>query len=153
MTAGLRVYVGCSTGESRVGIHVFDLERTERGPTLVPRARVEDVAHPTFLTAHPTEPVLYAVSETVAGALVSFHIDPADGPSSSGNACRAPATVPCHLSDRRRAHLRRQLPSGSAAAYTLLPDGRISDLVWSARHRGSRSTRPSGGPHIHCAIH
>jgi 6-phosphogluconolactonase len=152
MTAGLRVYVGCSTGESRVGIHVFDLERTERGPTLVPRARVEDVAHPTFLTAHPTEPVLYAVSETVAGALVSFHIDPADGTLVEWQRASSAGDGPCHLATDG-AHLYvANYTSGSAAAYTLLPDGRISDLVWSAQHRGSGPHVRQDAPHAHCAV-
>ena len=152
MTAGRRVYVGCSTDASHVGIHVFNLEVTERGPTLTPRSCIEGLDHPSFLAAHPTEPVLYAVSETVGGDIVSFRIDPADGSLNEWHRVPSAGDGPCHLgTDGDHLFIAHYL-SGSAAAYALHPDGRISDLVWSVRHHGSGPHARQDAPHAHCAV-
>jgi 6-phosphogluconolactonase len=151
MTMALRVYVGCSTNESSVGIHVFELERTARGATLLPRAQVDDVEHPTFLAAHPAEPVLYAVSETVDGELVAFHLEP-DGTLVEWQRVPSAGDGPCHLAaDGARLYVANYI-SGSAAAYALHPDGRIADLVWSEQHQGSGPHVRQDGPHAHCAV-
>ena len=152
MTARWRVYVGCSTGASGIGIHAFDLVVTERGPTLVRRSHVEGLDHPSFLVDHPTEPVLYAVSETVGGEVVAFHIDPEDGTLTEWQRVPSTGDGPCHLgTDGDRLCVANYI-SGSAAAYALAPDGRISDLVWSARHRGSGPHVRQEAPHAHCAL-
>lgn len=152
MTAATRVYVGCSTGTPAPGIHVFDLEHTARGPALAARAQVDTVDHPSFLTAHPSAPVLYAVSETVDGEIVSFHVEPTDGTLTEWQRVASVGDGPCHLAtDGAHLHV-ANYRSGSAAGYALLSDGRMSELAWSTRHQGRGPHARQDAPHAHCAL-
>jgi 6-phosphogluconolactonase len=153
MTSRRRVYVGCSTHASPIGIHIFELDDDERAPALTERGTVAGVDHPTFLAVHPTREVLYAVSETERGEIVSFQVDRTDGTLAEWQRVSSEGDGPCHLSTDGEHIYVANYRSGSASAHALLPDGRISDLVWSVRHRGRGPHVRQEAPHIHCAIH
>jgi 6-phosphogluconolactonase len=150
--SSLHVTVGCTSDESAVGIHVFRLEVGERGPRLVGQVGVAGLAQPSYLAHHPTLPVLYAVSETIDGAVASFHVDPVDGTLTEWQRVPSGGDGPCHLStDGHHLHVAHYL-SGSVASHALAPDGRIADLVWTERHRGSGPHVRQDAPHAHCVV-
>lgn len=152
-TIARRVYVGCSNDAPEPGVHVFDLDLDpdRDGPALRPRHRIDDVDRPSYLAAHPTEPIVYAVSETVDGGIVELHVDPVDGTLHRGRRVPSHGDAPCHLdTDGVRLYV-ANYGSGSAAAYRLLADGRIGDLAWTTRHDGSGPHPRQDAPHAHCA--
>ncbi len=151
-TRPLPVTVGCTTDESAVGIHVFRLEVGAHGPRLVEQVGVTGLAQPSYLAHHPMLPVLYAVSETVDGTIISFHVDPVDGTLTEWQRVPSGGDGPCHLStDGRHLHVAHYL-SGSVAGHALGPDGRVGDLAWTAHHRGSGPHVRQDAPHAHCIV-
>jgi 6-phosphogluconolactonase len=149
------LYVGCYTNDSSIGIHVYDW--SDPAVPLVERSTFEGVEQPSFLAAHPSGTVLYAVSETAGpdgGNLAALRIDPIDG--SLGCFDRAPShgSAPCYVSvdaDGRYLYVANYL-SGTVAAYALEHDGRFGQLVGTHQHRGSGPTARQEGPHAHCIV-
>lgn len=152
VTRSLPVTVGCTSDESVVGIHVFRLEVGAHGVRLVEHVGVAGLAQPSYLAHHPTLPVLYAVSETVDGTIVSFHVDPVDGTLTEWQRVPSGGDGPCHLSsDGHHLHVAHYL-SGSVAGHALGHDGRLGDLAWTQRHRGSGPHPRQDAPHAHCVV-
>ena len=156
--AGTFLYAGCYTHDSPVGIRVYEAV----GPDglLEERSQIEGVEHPSFLAAHPSGRVLYAVSETASfdgsegGGLVSFAIEPADGTLTPLDRMSSPGAGPCHVSvdaAGRHVYVANYL-SGSIAVYSLAADGRVGSLVAHRRHRGSGPSPRQDGPHAHCVL-
>lgn len=149
------LYVGGYTNESPIGIHVYD--SSDATGRLVKLSEVEGVEHPSFLAAHPSRNVLYAVSETTSpegGGLVAFGVDPVDG--SLGIIDRAPShgSAPCYVSvdaDGRHLYVANYV-SGTIAVFALEGDGRFGELVAAHQHRGSGPSARQEGPHTHCIL-
>lgn len=144
----VRVYVGAATPGSTFGVTAFALD-PER-PTLTARARVDGVDHPTYLAVHPNGKVLYAVSETGAGHVVALRAEEdrlvvAQRVSSGGDG-------PCHLSTDGRHLVVAHYGSGSADAFHLDPDGRITDRCSTHQHHGGGPHWRQDRPHAHAAV-
>jgi 6-phosphogluconolactonase len=147
-----RVYVGGTTHTDPAGIHVFDLVDDDCGPSLVARSHVAGVEHPTFLALHPTRPVLYSVSETTLGEVVSFRVHP-DGALTEWQRATAAGDGPCHVSTDGAHVLVANYVSGSATAHALAADGAFGELVWTVDLDGRGPHPRQEAPHAHCALH
>ncbi|NNE96753.1 MAG: beta-propeller fold lactonase family protein, partial [Acidimicrobiales bacterium] len=126
------LYVGCYTGESPAGIHVFDV--TDGAFTKV--GEVIGIENPSFLAAHPNGATVYAVSETSngrgdGGSLFALAVDPDDGSLTPTQKVASRGDAPCHLSvTADGAHLYvANYGSGSVASFALGPDGSIGPLA------------------------
>lgn len=145
-----RVTVGCSGDGAGGGIRVLRLEADE--PRLVEQVGGAALAHTSYLAPHPSRPVLYAVSETTDGAIVSFQVDPGEGTLTEWQRVPSGGDGPCHLStDGRHLHIAHYV-SGSITSLVLGPDGRIGELAWSAHHRGGGPHARQDAPHAHCVV-
>lgn len=153
-TATGRVVVGGTTHSSAVGIRVFDLvggrDLGGHEVALVPRAEVTGIEHPTYLATHPSRPVLYAVSETTPGEIVSFRIG-SSGDLSEWQRATSVGDGPCHLSTDGVHLVVANYGSGSAAAHRLAADGSFDELVWSTRLDGNGPHVRQDAPHAHFA--
>jgi 6-phosphogluconolactonase len=130
------VWVGSytsATGGNGVGISTF---RRSAAGELTPD-RTLAMTSPSWLTAHPTAPVVYAVNESADGAIttVSSDLEVLGTISSDG-------ADPCHLtvSADGRHLLCANYSSGSLSVFALTGDGRITGQTDLVRHEGS-------GPH------
>jgi 6-phosphogluconolactonase len=130
------VWVGSytsATGGNGDGISTF---RRERDGGLTPD-RTLALASPSWLTAHPSAPVVYATNELTDGEITVVSTDlEVVGTISSGGA------DPCHLavSSDGRHLLCSNYSSGSLSVFALAMDGTITGQTDLVRHEGS-------GPH------
>ncbi|MFC4858366.1 lactonase family protein [Actinophytocola glycyrrhizae] len=130
------VWVGCytsATGGNGAGISTF---RRSPDGTLTPD-RGLPMLSPSWLTAHPSAPVVYAANESGDGVITTVSAElEALGAVSSGGA------DPCHLavSADARYLLCSNYSSGSLSVFALAEDGRITAQTDLVRHEGS-------GPH------
>lgn len=155
MTARSYLYVGCYTHESPVGIHVYD----SSAPTgeLVKLSEDDTVEHPSFLAAHPSGDILYAVSEVASpdgGSVCAFRIDRGDGSLTLFDRAPSHGAAPCYVSvdpAGRHVYVANYL-SGTIAAYAVTGDGRFGRLVATHQHGGSGPTVRQEGPHAHCIL-
>jgi len=143
------VWVGSytpATGGNGVGISTF--RRAADGSLTPDRELAMD--SPSWLTAHPTAPVVYATNESATGAITTISADlevlgtiPADGAD------------PCHLavSADGRHLLCSNYSSGNLSVFALAEDGRITGQTDLVQHEGSG---PHAGrqeaAHVHMAV-
>jgi 6-phosphogluconolactonase len=131
------VWFGTYTGgpANSEGIYVSRFDATTgklTAPVLAAAAK-----NPSFLAAHPTLPVLYAVSEVAdadgkpTGAVRSFAIDEATGTLTSKNHQSSGGKGPCHVSVDRtgRVALAANYGSGSVICLGLAADGSLDPVV------------------------
>jgi 6-phosphogluconolactonase len=149
------LYIGCYTNDSSVGIHVHDWSDPAAGP--VELSGFDDIEHPSFLAAHPSGAVLYAVSETArpeGGSVTALRIDPVDGSLTTIDRVSSHGGAPCHVSvDADGGHLYvANYASGTVAAYALEPDGRFGEVIAVHQHHGSGPTGRQDGAHAHCIV-
>ncbi|HEX5543488.1 MAG TPA: beta-propeller fold lactonase family protein, partial [Micromonospora sp.] len=152
------LYIGCYTAESGGrGEGILALQRDPVGGAVEPVGVVAVTPSPSFLTRHPTLPVLYAVNELDDGFVSAWSLAPdatlhALARRSTGGA------EPCHLAvtaDSR--HLvTANYGSGSLAVHPLDPvgvPGERSDLVTHDNVVGTpaeeRRSERQDGPHAH----
>jgi 6-phosphogluconolactonase len=135
-----------ATGGNGVGISTF--RRTPDG-VLTPD-RTLAMASPSWLTAHPTAPVVYAANETPNGTITAVSTDlEILGTISSGGA------DPCHLaiSSDARHLLCSNYSSGTLAVFALAEDGRITGQTDLVRHEGSGPyVGRQEAAHVHMAV-
>ncbi|WP_402468238.1 lactonase family protein [Isoptericola aurantiacus] len=109
-----------------------------------------EVAAPSFLAAHPTAPVLYAVTETSPGGLTALTVS-ADGSPAPSSSLASGGDDPCHVVATARTVWVANYGDGVAAAVALSDDG-APEAEHRALHAGSGSG-PVGdrqeGPHAH----
>jgi 6-phosphogluconolactonase len=130
------VWVGSYTsasGGNGVGISTF---RRSADGALTPDRTLE-MTSPSWLTAHPTAPVVYATNETAEGAIttVSTELEILDTTPTRG-------ADPCHLALSADNHflLCSNYSSGSLSVFGLADNGRITGQTDFVQHAGS-------GPH------
>ena len=153
------VYIGTYTKHGSKGIYVcsFDLRRgTLSAPQLAAGA-----INPSFLALHPNGKHLYAANETTdfqgqaSGAVSAFEINPATGRLSFLNQVASRGMLPCHVvvDSSGSTVLVANYKSGSAAAFPVGTDGRLSGASTVVQHVGS-SIHPTRqrGPHAHSVI-
>jgi 6-phosphogluconolactonase (cycloisomerase 2 family) len=105
---------------------------------------------PSFLAVHPGLPIVYAVSEVDAGAVVAFQL--ADDGITTLGGVPSGGRKPCHLTVTADGHylVCANYGSGSVAAFALRADGSFqwrTDLVQHGGH-GPHPVRQTG-PHCH----
>ncbi len=150
------LYVGCYTNQRPVGIHIFDAGANGE---LAELGELSGVENPSFLASHPSGTTLYAVSETSTGrgdggSVHALAIDPSDGSLTPIHNVPSEGDAPCYVSvdaDGRHLYVANYV-SGTVAAYQLELDGRIGDLLATARHEGSGPTDRQHSPHVHCVV-
>ncbi|HEX6356597.1 lactonase family protein [Actinophytocola sp.] len=143
------VWVGSytsATGGNGVGISTF---RRGASGELTPDRSLA-MTSPSWLTAHPTAPVVYATNESADGAITAVSTDlEILGTISSDGA------DPCHLSvsvDGRHL-LCSNYSSGNLSVFALAPDGRITGQTDLVRHEGSGPvTDRQEAAHVHMSV-
>ena len=137
----MRVLIG-SYGDE-VAAYTFDT-------TLKPSDKRVWTPAPSFLAVHPSLPIVYAVSEVDAGAVVAFRLAE-DGITSLGGVPSG-GQKPCHLvvtADGQYV-VAANYDSGSVATFALRTDGSLQWRTDLAQHtgRGPHPVRQTG-PHCH----
>jgi 6-phosphogluconolactonase len=143
------VWVGSytpATGGNGAGISTF--LRAPDG-TLTPDRELPMLS-PSWLTAHPSAPVVYAANESGDGVITTVSADlQVLGATSSGGA------DPCHLavSADARHLLCSNYSSGSLSVFALAEDGRITGQTDLVRHEGSGPHKQrQEAAHVHMAV-
>lgn len=143
------VWVGSytpATGGNGVGISTF---RRSPDGSLTPDRELA-MPSPSWLTAHPTAPVVYATNESTDGSIttVSADLEVLDTVSSGG-------ADPCHLalSADARHLLCSNYFSGSLSVFALAEDGRIARQTDLVRHEGTGPhAERQEAAHVHMAV-
>lgn len=147
-------YTGPKTGSQGIYVSSFDPATGRLGePTLA-----AETENPSFLTLHPTRPLLYAVNEVSTfegapeGSVSAFAIDAKTGLLRALNRVSSKGGGPCHLSvDRAGRHvLVANYGGGSVASLPIGKDGRLSPAAGFVQHTGSGADpKRQKGPHAH----
>lgn len=150
------VYFGSYTRKTSKGIYVAKLD-TATGKVSEPELAGE-VSNPSFVTIHPNQKYLYAVSEMgggggqPGGAVTAFSIERPSGKLTKLNTVSSKGSGPCHLNVDKtgRALVVANYGSGSVAAMPVKADGSLGEAVGFVQHAGSSvDKRRQGGPHAH----
>lgn len=128
------LYVGCYTSAS--GGNGTGITALRRSPSGEPAVVAElAMTSPSWLTRHPTAPILYAANESSDGAITTVSLDPlaAVDTVASGGA------DPCHLAvtPDERFLLCANYSSGSLAVFGLAADGLVTGRTALVAHSGS----------------
>lgn len=145
-------WVGTYTGEAGRGAGIYRVTRRADGALEAPELAAEAVC-PSYLAAHPTEDVLYAVREEDEGGVLAYEV--AGSRLRETGTCRAGA-LPCHLSvTPDGGHLLvADYGSGTVRAVPLGPDGRFAgDPAVAEGHGGGPRADRQEGPHAHASAH
>jgi 6-phosphogluconolactonase len=141
------IYVGSYASEANgegTGISIW-------GADLRPAAPVAALAAPSWLAAHPVEPVLYAVDELDDGAVTALAIA-ADGALTPLSRRGTGGSAPCNLAvtaDGRHL-LCANYGSGSIAVFAIAGDGTLAARTDLVDHHGSGPVESrQEGPHVH----
>jgi 6-phosphogluconolactonase len=143
------VWVGSytpATGGNGVGISTF--RRSPAGALTPDRSLA--MLSPSWLTAHPTAPIVYATNESAEGTITTVSTDleilgtvPSDGAD------------PCHLalSPDTRFLLCSNYSSGNLSVFALAPDGQITGQTDLIQHEGSGPhAERQEAAHVHMAV-
>ncbi|MBL8174414.1 MAG: lactonase family protein [Bryobacterales bacterium] len=149
------VYFGTYTRKTSKGVYVAKLD-TATGKVSEPELAGE-VSNPSFVTIHPNQKYLYAVSEmggggAQGGGVTAFSIDKPSGKLTRLNQVSSKGSGPCHLNVDKtgRTLVVANYGSGSVAAMPVKPDGSLGDPVGFIQHAGSSvDKRRQAGPHAH----
>ena len=144
------LYVGCYTsasGGSGTGITAL---RQEPSGALRPVAELA-MTSPSWLTRHPSAPILYAANESADGAITTVGLPDLEALDTvpSGGA------DPCHLAvtPDERFLLCANYSSGSLAVFGLAADGRITGRTALVEHSGSGPVADrQDSAHVHMAV-
>jgi len=146
------VFAGCYTGEAGNGTGITTFSRATTG-------ELTEVAHlpltsPSWLTRHPSLPVLYAANETATGGVTALSVDPSGALSVLGSA-ETGGAHPCHLAvtPDGRFLLCANYTGGSLAVFSLSASGIPEARTALVQHSGSgpRSDRQEAA-HVHMAV-
>jgi|HigsolmetaGSP12D_1036236.scaffolds.fasta_scaffold00401_9 6-phosphogluconolactonase len=108
--------------------------------------------NPSFLAVDPARGLLFAVSETADGQVVSYRIDRSTGGLAEIGRQPSHGDAPCHLTldPSGRWLLAANYGSGSVSVYPVAQDGAIGPIAGQAAHRGGSVNRQrQEGPHAH----
>ncbi len=152
------VYVGTQANEAGQGVVAARLDaKTGR---LTPLGVVAEIARPTWVLAHPSRPVLYAVSETgaadgqVQGKVHALRADPATGRLSPISTVDSGGGGPTHLALDAAAKglLVANYASGHVAALPVRADGGLEPPASVQADQGSGPSPRQKGPHAHGSV-
>nr|WP_221472982.1 lactonase family protein [Amycolatopsis umgeniensis] len=143
-------YTAASNGNGE-GIGTF--WREGRTGELTPAGSLE-LDSPSWLTPHPTLPVLYAVNETAEGAITAVAVAE-NGTLEVLNSLPTGGADPCHLAitPDGRYLLCANYSGGSLAAFALGPDGVPTVRTALVQHEGSGPDKErQEAAHVHMAV-
>lgn len=144
------LYVGCYTSASGGNGTGITALREEPSGALTPVAELRTTS-PSWLTRHPSAPVLYATNESAEGAITTVglpRLEALDTVPSGG-------ADPCHLAvtPDGRFLLCANYSSGSLAVFGLDGDGRITERTALVEHSGSGPVADrQESAHVHMAV-
>jgi 6-phosphogluconolactonase (cycloisomerase 2 family) len=148
------VFVGCYTAEAKGnGTGVTTFERTASGDLSL--VSTLPMTSPSWLTKHPSLPVLYAANETTTGEVTALRIDPSGALSVLGDAVGTGGAHPCHLAvtPDGRFLLCANYTGGSLAVFSLDPAGLIVARTDLVRHTGTGpDAARQEAAHVHMAV-
>ncbi|MGW9452052.1 lactonase family protein [Streptomyces sp. NPDC055632] len=141
----VRAYVGSFTSAGGRGVLVADVDAGTGALTVTGAS--DAVADPSFLAL--AGPLLYAVSETDAGAVAAFDVT-GPAPRPLGAPVPVDGAGPTHLSLAGGHVLTANYTSGSVTVLPLAVDGTVRPAEAVLRHEGSGPVADrQSGPHAH----
>ena len=151
------MFVGTYTGPASKGIYAYRYDSATARAT--PIGLAAETPSPSFLAVHPNGRFLYAANEHEPGdgpgkpdAISAFEIDRTGGHLRFLNKVSSQGEGPCHVSvdGTGKTLFVANYGSGSIAAVSILPDGRLGPSTAFDQHKGS-SVDPARqtGPHAH----
>jgi 6-phosphogluconolactonase len=151
------VYVGTQGAEPGQGIFAARLDsRTGR---LSPLGLAVERQRPTWLTAHPALPVLYAVSEVgndgrSQGSVHTLRADPATGRLTLTGTTSSAGGGPTHLAldTASKTLLVANYGTGQVAALPVLADATLGPAASVQNDQGSGPNPRQKGPHAHGVV-
>jgi 6-phosphogluconolactonase len=147
----MRLYVGTYTGAKSKGIYLFDFDPATG--KLVDAGLAGEAQNPSFLAFHPTQPVLFAVSEGGGkGAVAAFKVDDESGKLTFLNKESSGGGGPCHVSVDRtgKVCMVANYGTGSVASLPIQADGKLAAPASEIQHKGSSVNKArQAGPHGH----
>jgi 6-phosphogluconolactonase len=148
------VYIGTQGAEPGQGIFAARLD--PRTGTLTPLGLAAELQRPTWLTAHPALPVLYAVSEVgndgkSQGSVHTLRADPATGRLTLAGTVPSGGGGPTHLvvDTTSKTLLVANFGTGQVAALPVLADAALGPPASVQADQGSGPTPRQKGPHAH----
>lgn len=151
------VYVGGQADKDGQG--VFAARLNNATGKLAPIGVVASLQRPTWLVAHPTSPVLYALSETgygpgEQGKVHALKADPATGALSVISTVASGGGGPAHMSldDKAGGLLVAHYGTGHVAALPVRADGGLEPPVSVQANMGSGPSPQQQGPHAHAVM-
>ena len=152
------VYVGTYTGPNSKGIYAYNYDA--KTGKVEPIGLAAEIVRPSFLTVHPNQRFLYAVSELgndgkTNGSITAFAIDRKSGTLTPLNTVSSGGGGACHLVvDKTGVSLVvANYGGGSVAAFKVNSDGRLSDATVLMQHSGSSvDPRRQTRPHAHAVV-
>lgn len=152
------VYIGTYTGPKSKGIYVSKFD-ANTGKIDTPHLAAE-IERPSWLTIHPNQRFLYAVSEIgygpgADGTMTGFALDPATGGLKKLNTVQTGGGGPCHLAINNSGTTLfvANYGSGSVASFRIQPDGNIGQRIAFVQHHGSSvNQKRQRGPHAHAVV-
>ena len=153
----LRVYFGTYTWKKpSKGIYMSCLDLADG--SLRPIELAAELTSPSFLTLHPSRPLLYAVGEIgsfagkKAGAVSALAVDAKTGKLTLLNQQPSGGAGPCHVAVDRggRNVLVANYSGGSIACLPIRADGSLDEPSSIVQHQGSGfDPKRQQGPHAH----
>ncbi len=152
-----KLFVGGYSPANQPGLRAFEFDAADG--TLAALGSLAGVLNPSFLVLHPTQPWLFAVSETesaadgVPGHVYALRYDPATLALEIINHQPSGGDWPCHvlLDATGRWLLVSNYGTGSVGVLPIGEDGSLGALAHLAQHEGSSGVNPERqeGPHAH----
>lgn len=151
--------IGTYSEHGSEGIYSCDVEfeadaDLSASVSLEHRSVTEHREHPTFMAAHPDEPLIYAVHETASGQVSSYRFED-DGGLAKFDQQRTGAARPCYCSVHPSGQyfFVAQYTGGAVSMLPIERDGTIGDPLEVIEHKGSgpNADRQSA-PHPHSAV-
>ncbi|MFE1289425.1 lactonase family protein [Streptomyces sp. NPDC058751] len=142
-----RAFIGSFTAAGGLGVLTADVDPDTGALTVL--SAVDDVPDPSYLALAPAHDVLYAVSETVEGAVAAYRVD-GDKPELTGPPTRT-GDSPTHLGVLDGHVLTADYGSGGVSVVPVRPDGGLAPAVSGVlRHTGSGPyAQRQRAPHAH----
>jgi 6-phosphogluconolactonase len=150
------VYIGTYTRGNSKGIYVARLDLATG--KLTPAELAAEVVNPSFLTLHPSQPLVYAIGEIgnfaggKSGAVSAFARDAKTGKLTLLNQQSSKGNGPCHVTVDRTGKnvLVANYGSGSVACLPIKEDGSLGEATSFIQHEGSGpNPKRQQGPHAH----
>jgi len=146
------VFVGCYTGDAGNGTGITTFSRSSSGA--LSEVASLPLESPSWLTRHPSLPVLYAANETASGEVTALSVSPSGELSVLGTASTGGAH-PCHLAvtPDGRFLLCANYTGGSLAVFSLSPSGALVSRTALVQHTGSgpQADRQEAA-HVHMVV-